>query len=110
MVVRIRLDSGATRVRQKRRKNRHVALAMAALLIPAAVMAYVLVLWRLAADLTLAGEFPISNGLFSHWQVWLALAASLQLCAIGLNRYGKSQALVPKSVEQPESELANSRY
>jgi hypothetical protein len=110
MVVRIRLDSGTTRVHQNRRKNRHVALATAALLIPAAVMAYVLVLWRLAADLTIAGQFPISSGLFSHWQVWLTLAASLQLCATGLNRYGKSQALVTQSVEQPERDLANSRY
>jgi hypothetical protein len=110
MVVRIRLDSGTTRVRQKRRKNRHVALALAALLIPAAVMAYVLVVWRLAADLAIAGQFPISNGLFSHWQVWLTLAASLQLCATGLNRYGKSHTLLPKSVEQPDRELANSRF
>jgi hypothetical protein len=110
MVVRIRLDSGTTRVRQKRRKNRHVALATAALLVPVAVMAYVLVLWRLAADLTLAGQFPISNGLFSHWQVWLTLAASLHFVAVILNRYGKSQMIVPKPVDRPERELANSRY
>jgi hypothetical protein len=83
---------------------------MAALLMPSAVMAYVLVLWRLAADLSIAGQFPISNGLFSHWQVWLTLAASLQFSATTLNRYGKPHAIVPESVDQPERELANSQY
>jgi hypothetical protein len=83
---------------------------MAALLMPSAVMAYVLVLWRLAADLSIAGQFPISNGLFSHWQVWLTLAASLQFSGTTLNRYGKPNATVPESVDQPERELANSRY
>jgi hypothetical protein len=109
MVIRIRLDSG-TRVRQKRRKNQHVALAMASLLTPAAVMACVLAFWRLAADLNATGQFPIADGLFSHWQLWLALAGSLQFCATVLNRYGKPEATIPKSVDEPERKLANSRY
>jgi hypothetical protein len=109
MVVRIRLSS-ETRVRQKRRKNQHVALAMAALLTPAAVMACVLACWRLAADLNATGQFPIPNGLFSHWQIWLALAASLQFWATVLNRYGKPHVILPKSVDEPERKLANSRY
>jgi len=88
MVVRIRFSSGA-RVRQKRRKNQHVALALASLLTPAAVMACVLTLWRLAADLNFTGQFPITDGLFSHWQVWLGAAVVLQLCAQLLNRYAK---------------------
>jgi len=109
MVVRIRLSGGA-KVRQKPRKNQHVALAMASLLTPAAVMACVLAFWRLAADLNATGQFPISNGLFSHWQVWLTLAASLQFCATLLNRYGKPQAILPESVKDPQQKLANSRY
>lgn len=109
MVVRILLNS-ETRVRHKRRKNRHVALALASLLTPGAVMACVLAFWRLAADLNAAGQFPISNGLFSHWQIWLALAAALQFCATLLNRYGKPEAALPESVEKPERKLANSRY
>jgi hypothetical protein len=109
MVVRIRLSSG-TRVQQKPRKNQHVALALASLLTPASLMACALALWRLAADLNATAQFPITNGLFSHWQVWLTLAASLQLCASLLNRYGKSQMILPESVEQPERELANSRF
>ena len=105
MVVRIRISSG-TRVRHKRRKNQHVALALASLLTPVAVMACVLVFWRLAADLNATGRFPIVNGLFSHWQVWLALGASLQFCATLLNRYGKPQGNIPKSVDEPQRELA----
>ncbi|MGA2878925.1 MAG: hypothetical protein ABSG13_08240 [Bryobacteraceae bacterium] len=97
-------------MRQKRRKNQHVALAMAALLTPAAVMACVLACWRLAADLNATGQFPIPNGLFSHWQIWLALAASLQFWATVLNRYGKPHVILPKSVDEPERKLANSRY
>jgi hypothetical protein len=108
MVVRIRLSPGP-RVSQKPRKNQHVALAMASLLTPAAVMACVLAFWRLAADLNATGQFPIPSGLFSHWQVWLTLAASLQFCATQLNRYGKPQAILPESVDEAEPKLADSR-
>lgn len=109
MVVRIRLSSG-TKVRQKRRKNQRVALALASLLTPAAVMACVLALWRIAADLKATAQFPIANGLFSHWQVWITLAGSLQFAATLLNRYGKSHPMLPDSVERPDQELVNSRY
>jgi hypothetical protein len=52
-----------------------------ALLTPAAVVALVLGLWRVSADLGWTGEFVIANGFFSHWQVWIALAAFLQVAA-----------------------------
>ena len=107
MVVRIRLRSDA-RVRQTVRKNRHAVLALASLLTPAAVMACVLAFWRLAADLNATAQFPISSGLFSHWQVWLALATSLQFCSTALNRYGKMQ--IAQESAEPERTLANSRY
>ena len=109
MIVRIRLSSGI-KVRQKRRKNRHVALATASLLTPAAVMACVLAFWRLAADLSVTGQFPITNGLFSHWQVWLTVATSLQFSAILLNRYGRTEVVLQETVESPERKLAGSRY
>jgi hypothetical protein len=108
MVVRIRLSSG-TRIRQKRRKNQHVALALASLLTPASVMAFVLAFWRVAADLNATGKFPIPDGLFSHWQVWLTLAGSLQFCATLLNRYGKPDVILPETVDEPEHKLPNSR-
>jgi len=88
MLVRIRFSTGA-KVGKRSRKNRRMALAVAALLTPAAVLASVLALWRLAADLNWTSSFAISAGLFSHWQVWLGAAVLLQLCARLLNRYGK---------------------
>lgn len=72
-----------------RRKNRRIALATAALLTPGALMASALGLWRLAADLKWTTTFAIPNGLFSHWQVWMAAAGLLQLCSRILNRYGR---------------------
>jgi hypothetical protein len=97
-------------VRQKRRKNQHVALATASLLTPAAVMACVLTLWRLAADLSVTGQFPITAGLFSHWQVWLTVAGTLQFSAILLNRYGRTEVVLPETVEGAEHKLAGTRY
>src|SRR5690242_18195252 len=57
---------------------------MAALLTPAAVIALALGLWRLAADLDWTETFPISNGLFSHWLVWIAIAIGLSFGASSL--------------------------
>jgi hypothetical protein len=59
---------------------------------PAVLMAYVLGIWRLASDLGMAGEFAIS-GIFSHWQVWIALAAALHIASASLNRYGRGGSL-----------------
>ncbi len=61
------------------------------MLTPAAAMAAVLALWRIAADLNWTNSFAISSGLFSHWQVWLGAAILLQLCAHILNRYGRKR-------------------
>jgi len=77
-----------TQVYRRKGKNRNIALALGSLLTPAAVMASVLGLWRLAADMKWTAEFGISSGLFSHWQVWLACAVALQAAASALNRYG----------------------
>jgi hypothetical protein len=87
-VLRIRFGSGR-QVHRGRRKNQKLALALGSLLTPFAVMASVLGVWRLAADRKLTGEFAISSGFFSHWQVWFACAAALQWIAWSLNRYGR---------------------
>ena len=102
MIVRIRLSNGP-RIRRNRRKNQHLALGLAALLTPAAVMAIVLALWRLSADLRATAEFPISVGLFSHWQVWLAGAAILEFLAVILNRYGNAESRLQEAVEESEA-------
>ena len=85
-------------------------MALASLLIPAAVMAYVLAGWRVAADLNMTGQFPITEGLFSHWQVWGAAAAVVNMVAIALNRYGKARPVIQRPIEEPERKLANSRF
>jgi hypothetical protein len=72
--------------------SRHLALAAASLLNPLSMIAGVLGCWRLGADLNWTGEFAISKGFFSHWQVWMVLAAAMQIGSIALNRYAHSEA------------------
>jgi hypothetical protein len=102
MIVRIRFSHGP-RVRRNHRKNKHLALGLAGLLTPGAVMAIALALWRISNDLRAAGDFPISAGLFSHWQVWLTGAAILQFLAVILNRYGNAEPVLPEVVEESEA-------
>jgi len=66
------------------RASEETADLLVALLSPASVMALVLGLWRLTADLDWTGSFLISKGFFSHWQVWMALAIGLKLGASAL--------------------------
>ena len=102
MIVRIRLSNGS-KVRRNHRKNQHLALGLGALLTPIAVMAIVLAMWRLSADLRAAVLFPISAGIFSHWQVWLTGAAILEFLAMILNRYGKAEPALQEPVEGSEA-------
>jgi hypothetical protein len=91
MFVRIRFDKGA-RIQKKRGKNRHLALAAAALLVPSAVMAVALGSWRLAADLGWTSGFAFSGGPLSHWVVWIVVAVVLLAIAWRLNQYGHGNA------------------
>jgi hypothetical protein len=90
-MVRIKLSQGPP-IQRKTGKNRQVASAIGTLLMPAVLMAYVFGIWRLASDLGMAGEFGIS-GIFSHWQVWIALAALMHIASASLNRYGRGGSL-----------------
>jgi hypothetical protein len=92
MIVRVRLQRGP-RIRRQGGKNRHVALAFAALLAPGALIAYALGLWKLGSDLGVMDSFAIPAGLFSHWQVWIALGFTLHAGALALNRYGRTGEL-----------------
>jgi hypothetical protein len=86
MVVRIRLRLG-----QKGSSgafNRQTALALSSLMTPIALMAWALGCWRLASDMKWTGEFAITQGLFSHWQVWFALGIAVQFAAFLLHRFG----------------------
>jgi hypothetical protein len=56
------------------------------LLGPVAAAVYAIALWRFAADMNWFGEFFITAGLFSRWQIWLAMAVAIQAGAHQLNR------------------------
>jgi len=58
-----------------------VALAVASLLTPCALLAFTLSFWSIAADLRWTTAFFVSTGFFSHWQVWLGGAAVLLVLA-----------------------------
>ena len=88
MVIRIRLSYGSA-LRKTAEVNRQFALMVSSLMTPIAVMAWALACWRIAADLKWTGEFAIANGLFSHWQVWIAVAIAVQFAAFLLHRYGR---------------------
>ena len=90
MVVRICFGRGP-RLQRGTGKNRRLALGFGALLTPAAVMAFVLGFWRLAADIGLTAAFGISTGFFSHWQIWVTAAGLLQWSAWALTRYGQGK-------------------
>ena len=50
-------------------------------------MALALALWRLGYDLSWTKRFAIPDGLFSHWQLWMALAVLFQVIAAKLQRH-----------------------
>ncbi|MBS1834169.1 MAG: hypothetical protein JST65_15740 [Acidobacteria bacterium] len=98
MRIKLRFPPGAT-VKQTPGKNRHVALAVAALMTPATLVMFVMAMWRLGSDLQMMTEFPITEGVWSHWQMWLAAASMSQLATVLLNRYGKTgQMGIVKSI------------
>jgi len=68
--------------------SRQLANTLVALLTPAAVVAFVMGMWRVCADLGWAGAFLISGGFFSHWQVWIALAIALKTLSSSLIAWG----------------------
>lgn len=92
MRIRLRFERGA-RIQHRHGKNRRVASAAAGLLAPGAVAAFLLALWRLAADMRYANAFAIEAGLFSHWHVWFTIAGLLALVCVRLNRYGRGGPL-----------------
>jgi hypothetical protein len=52
-------------------------------------LACAICVWRWSFDLGLAGGFLVQGGVFARWQVWFALAASLQFLASAFARYGR---------------------
>jgi hypothetical protein len=72
--------------------SRQLANILVALLTPAALVALVLGIWRVCADLGWAGAFFIGEGFFSHWQVWMALSIGLKMLSSTLIAWGSRTA------------------
>ena len=95
MTVRVKFSPGP-HVALRRGKNRHIALAVGGLLIPIALIAYVLMALCLAADLEAVRPFAVGT-IYSRWQVWAAIAVVLSLVAITLTGYGRGEnGLLPR--------------
>jgi hypothetical protein len=88
MVIRIRLRTRHSFVDLQSQ----VALALAALFAPSALLACTLCFWSFAAELGLVGEFYVRAGIFSHWQIWLVAALILLVSARLLASYGSANA------------------
>ena len=104
--MRVRIQMGQARPVQKDRpKNQHLASAAAVLLAPFAMLAAVLAIWRIAADLNFASAFLFHEGALAHWAVWASLAVFLSWATHRLNRYGKAahegEALSTGHAERP---------
>jgi len=72
--------------------SRQLANILVALLTPAALVAFALGLWRVCADLGWAGAFLLTDGFFSHWQVWIALSIGLKMVSSTLIAWGSRTA------------------
>ncbi len=91
MRVRIRVKLGGAR--QQREPEAGILVSrLRRWLSPASAVPLSLALWRLACDLKWTGRFAISDGLFSHWQVWMGLALLLQVLDMMLGRYNHGGA------------------
>jgi hypothetical protein len=71
--------------------SQQAANFIAVFLDPTALLALVFGLWRFGVDLGWTGSFVIGQGLFSHWQVWIALAIGIKSTESLLQRPVKKQ-------------------
>ena len=71
---------------------RKIAVTLAALLTPCALIAFTMAFWVIASEMRWTGEFFISGGLLSRWQVWLAASGVLLVLARLLDRMSQGWA------------------
>ncbi|HWE49818.1 MAG TPA: hypothetical protein VG273_08520 [Bryobacteraceae bacterium] len=88
MVVRIRFGRGPV-VMRRQGKNSRIAMLAASLLTLVSISCGSLGLWRIGTDLNWAGDFVFSQGLLSHWQVWIGAAIAVQYGCWRLTRYAR---------------------
>jgi hypothetical protein len=104
MVVKIRFGRGPVVTRRKG-KNSGIAMLSASMLTMVSICFASLGFWRLAQDVDLTGGFVYTEGLLSHWQVWLFAAGTTQYGAWRLTRYAQlaRKSLVLEAATQEAS-------
>jgi hypothetical protein len=89
MVVRVRWTQPV--VGELTFRSRKLALLIAALLTPSALIAFTLAFWIIASQMRWTGDFFVRSGFLSHWQVWLCTAAVLLLLSRLLDHYARPE-------------------
>lgn len=92
MVVRIRFGRGPV-VKRRKGKNSRIATLAASLLTMTSISCGALGLWRVGTDLEWTGGFVFSEGLLSHWQVWIGIAVAIQYISWRLSRYARAASI-----------------
>jgi hypothetical protein len=75
-----------------RRLGVRVPFLVGLLLTPVAAVAGALAAWRFGVEAGWTNTFFISDGFLSHWQVWCALAISLQIGACSLSPRARARS------------------
>jgi hypothetical protein len=74
-------------------------LHLTALLEAAALAAFLLAAWRLAADIGLAQSFVIREGMFSNWMVWVAAGAGTLYMRFRIEERPQEAAAEPAAIQ-----------
>jgi hypothetical protein len=88
MIVRIRFGRGPV-VTHRKGKNIQAARLTASVLTLISIPFGIFSVWRIGQDLGVTGDFVFSDGLLSHWQVWVAATGVTQYGRWRLARYSK---------------------
>ncbi len=86
MVVKIRFGRGPV-VTRRQGKNSRIAMLGGSMLTLVSICLCSLGMWRLSEDVGLAGDFIVTDGFLSHWQVWIGSAVITQYGCWRLTRY-----------------------
>ena len=108
MVVRIRFGRGPV-VKRRKGKNSRIATLTASLLTMASISCAALGLWRVGADLDWTGGFVFSQGLLSHWQVWIGAAVAIQYISWRLSRYARAVSLEDSQIPAEDQSESSAR-
>ncbi|HTA40859.1 MAG TPA: hypothetical protein VK789_00350 [Bryobacteraceae bacterium] len=108
MVVRVRFGRGPV-VKRRKGKNSRLATPAASLLTMASISCAALGLWRVGTDLEWTGGFVFTQGLLSHWQVWIGVAIAIQYVSWRLSRYARAASIEDTETPVGDKSTADER-